>query len=323
MNGKPRLAIIGTGSISDFHVAAAKAVGFSVDHIAASPKSVTIDTFANKHLISNTWSSPIELAESWDHWDAIVLATTTEALAPLVELAMRSKKPVLTEKPVGVSSKQISHLVENSENVLVGFNRRYYAPIQEAKRFIEMGGPSIVHVELPESVPWSIELGRRDNKQVRLNSVHGFDLVNYLFPHDVNTFSCDRHMLPGSRGGVLVTHSQKGDICTIAANWNAPANFSITIDRDDERFELRPLEYGFRYQGMESVEPTKESPIRKYIPQIIHRYPPDSESIEYKPGFIGQYREFLLMIDDEKPKIGATLHDAKIALQFAEALISG
>jgi len=323
VSGKPRLAIIGTGSISDFHVAAAKAVGFSVDHVAASLNSVTVATFAKRHSISNTWSSPIELAKSQDQWDAIVLATTTEALAQLVELAMGSKKPVLAEKPVGVNSKQIGHLVENSENVLVGFNRRYYAPVQEAKRFIERGGPSIVRVELPESVPWNVELGRRDNKQVRLNSVHGFDLVNYLFPHGASTLSFDRYLLPDSRGGVLVTNSRKGDICMIAANWNAPANFSITIDRDDERFELRPLEYGFRYQGMESVEPSKELPIRKYIPQIIDKYLPDSESIQNKPGFIGQYRELLLMVSGQKPIIGANLHDAKIALQFAEALISG
>lgn len=323
MSQKPRLAIIGTGSISDFHVAAATSIGFSVDHVAASPNSSTIATFAKKHLISNTWSSPIELVESFHQWDAIVLATTTEAQTQLVELAMRSEKPVLAEKPVGISSKQIEHLVEHSENVLVGFNRRYYAPVQEAKKFVDMGGPCIVRVELPESAPWNVELGRRDNKQVRLNSVHGFDLLNYLFPHDAKTLNFNRYLLPDSRGGVLVTNSKKGDICTIVANWNAPANFSITIDRDEERFELRPLEYGFRYQGMESVEPSKDSPIRKYIPQIVDRYLPNLESVEFKPGFIGQYRELLLMINGEKPRIGATLQDAKIALQFAEALISG
>ena len=323
MSRKPRLAIIGTGSISDFHVVAAKAVGFSVDHVAASPNSSTIDTFAKKYLISNTWNSPTELAKSQDQWDAIVLATKTEALTQLVELAMRSKKPVLAEKPVGMNSKEIEHLVEYSENVLVGFNRRYYAPVQEAKRFIDVGGPCIVRVELPESVPWNVELGRRDSKQVRLNSVHGFDLLNYLFPHDVKTLSFDRYILPDSRGGVLVTNSKRGDICTVIANWNAPANFSITIDRDEERFELRPLEYGFRYRGMESVEPSKDSPIRKYIPQITDQCPPDLESVEFKPGFIGQYRDLLRMIKGEKPRIGATLQDAKIALQFAEALISG
>ena len=47
--------------------------------------------------------------------------------------------------------------------------------------------------------------------------------------------------------------SSRGDICTISANWNAPANFAMTIDRDGERFELRPLEFGTRYHGMKVV----------------------------------------------------------------------
>jgi hypothetical protein len=42
-----------------------------------------------------------------------------------------------------------------------------------------------------------------------------------------------------------------------------------------------------------------------------------------KPGFLGQYQALMNKIQGKHSDVAATLHDAKIALQFAEALISG
>lgn len=321
MTGQARLAIIGTGEIAGFHVSAARAAGFTVEHVAARPNSTTPKLFGQKYEIPHVWLDPFELIRQSSLWDAVILATSTEAMVPLVELAIETGKPVLAEKPVGINSLTLTHLVNRSAPVLVGFNRRFYTPVQAAKKFIESGGPCLMHLELPEDVPIDAQSDIRDLKAVRLNSVHGFDLVNYLASgltimdvHHVQTVG-DR------RGGVLVLRSSKGDICTVSANWNAPANFSLTIDRDGERFELRPLEYGALYRGMRVVEPTPETPIRKYVPQRIAEVLPDQESVNFKPGFVAQCRALLDLIDGKRSPIAAGLCDAQFALEIAEAIM--
>lgn len=316
-----RLAIIGTGEIAGFHVSAARESGFAVEHVAARPESSTTKLFGQILEIPHIWSDPNDLIRQSSLWDAIILAVSTEAMVPLVELAIGTGKPVLAEKPVGMTSRALSHLVDSNAPVLVGFNRRFYTPVQEAKKFIESGGPCLMHLELPEDVPIDRQNSFRDLKSGRLNSVHGFDLVNYLASgltivdlHHVQTVN-------ERKGSVLVLRSSRGDLCTISAIWNAPANFSLTIDRGGERFELRPLEYGALYRGMRVVEPTVDAPIRKYLPQRVIEIPPDQDSIKFKPGFVAQCRALLDLTNGTRSPIAAGLRDAQVALSFAETLM--
>jgi predicted dehydrogenase len=321
MKVQARLAIVGTGEIAGFHVSAAREAGFVVEHVAARPNSTTVKLFGQKLEIPQVWSDPISLIHQSSLWDAIILAVSTEAMVPLVELAIETGKPVLAEKPVGITSRTLSHLVGSNAPVLVGFNRRFYTPVQAAKNFIETGGPCLMHLELPEDVPIDRQTGFRDLKSVRLNSVHGFDLVNYLAS---GLTIVDVHHVQGvneRKGGILVLRSPRGDLCTISANWNAPANFSLAIDRDGERFELRPLEYGAIYRGMHVVEPTIETPIRKYLPQRVIEVLPDQDSIDFKPGFVAQCRALLDLTEGKRSPIAAGLRDAQIALKMAETLM--
>lgn len=321
MKGNARLAIVGTGEIAGFHVSAAREAGFFVEHVAARPNSSTSKLFGQIHEIPHVWSDPNDLIRQSSLWDAIILAVSTEAMVPLVELAIETGKPVLAEKPVGITSRTLSHLVDSNAPVMVGFNRRFYTPVQAAKNFIESGGPCLMHLELPEDVPIDRLTGFRDLKSVRLNSVHGFDLVNYLASGLTIVDVHHVQVVSERKGGVLVLRSPRGDLCTISANWNTPANFSLAIDRDGERFELRPLEYGAIYRGMRVVEPTIDTPIRKYLPQRAFEILPDQDSIKFKPGFVAQCRALLDLIDGIRSPIAAELRDAQVALSFAETLM--
>lgn len=321
MTDQARLAIIGSGEIAGFHVAAARRAGFVVENVAARPNSTTAKLFAEKFEIPHVWSDPSDLIRESNLWDAVILAVQTETMVPLLELAMETGKSILAEKPVGLTSGALSHLVDTSAPVMVGFNRRFYTPVQAAKEFVEIGGPCLMHLELPEDVPIDQNTGFRDLRSVRLNSVHGFDLVNYLASgleivevHHVQTVG-------KKRGGLVVLRSARGDVCSISANWNAPANFSLAIDRDGERFELRPLEYGAIYRGMRVVEPTTETPIRKYLPQRVEEVLPDQDSINFKPGFVAQCRALLDLTGGKRSSIAANLSDAKSALEIAESIM--
>ena len=284
MTNPSRLAIVGSGEIANFHVAAAKSAGFDVVGVAARKNSQTVNAFAQTHAIEKVWSDPTELVASGE-WDALILAASTEAVIPLLKQALDVGKPVLVEKPISTSSSEL------------------------------------IHLQLPESVSYDQKSNTWDTKFVRLNSVHGFDLANFL----TGGLTIESTIRVGStedrRGGVVVMSSSRGDICTISANWNAPANFAMTIDRDGERFELRPLEFGTRYQGMQVVEPTNEIPIRRYLPKEVEQFPPDQRSLDFKPGFVAQCEALAGLVRGEHSDIAATINDAYRALLVAEALL--
>jgi predicted dehydrogenase len=318
-----RLAIIGTTDIAVAHLNASRAAGFDVVHIAGSPQSATAPKFAKTHGIGKVWDDPMVLAGDKDAWDALIIASSTESMIGLVAVAAKTGKPVLAEKPIGYTSSSLDPLLPANKNVVVGFNRRFYPSVQEAKLFIASGAPCLLHLELPESVQVDSKTGTRDVSRVTTNSTHGLDLINYVTGgltiesvHSVGSAG-------DNRGRVLIARSKRGDLCSVSASWNAPANFSLTIDRGNERFELRPLEIGALYRGMEVVPPTVETPLRTYKPIKVTNFAPSDDNNALKPGFLGQSQALLNQIDGKHSDVAATLQDAKIALQFAEALISG
>ena len=323
MSSAKRLAIIGTTNIAVAHLDAARAVGFDVVHVAGSPQSVTAPKFAKNHGISRVWDDPMALAADKDAWDAIVIASSTNSMIGLLAAAMSTGKPVLAEKPIGHTSSSLDPLLTSTENVLVGFNRRFYSSVQEAKLFVASGAPCLLHLELPESVLVDTETGLRDLNRVTTNSTHGLDLIKYITGGLAIESVYSVGVVGDEQGRVLIAKSQRGDLCSVSANWNAPANFSLTIDRGDERFELRPLEMGALYRGMEVAPPTPETPLRTYKPIKVINFVPSGDDSTLKPGFLGQCEALMNKIEGKHSDIAATLHDAKIALQFAEALISG
>ena len=323
MSSAKRLAIIGTTNIAVAHLDAARAVGFDVVHVAGSPQSVTAPKFAKTHGISRVWADPMALAADKDAWDAIVIASSTNSMIELLAAAVSTGKPVLAEKPIGHTSSSLDPLLTSTENVLVGFNRRFYSSVQEAKRFIASGEPCLLHLELPESVLVDTETGLQDVRRVTTNSTHGLDLINYITGGLAIESVYSVGIAGDKQGRVLITKSQRGDLCSVSANWNAPANFSLTIDRGNERFELRPLEMGALYRGMEVVPPTAETPVRTYKPIKVTDFVLSDKNSTLKPGFLGQCQALMNKIEGKHSDVAATLHDAKIALQFAEALISG
>jgi len=75
--------------------------------------------------------------------EAVIVATINAALAEIAAAAIRAGKPVLVEKPAGISSKQIDELITlaNRHKVCarVGFNHRYHPAFIKAREIFESG----------------------------------------------------------------------------------------------------------------------------------------------------------------------------------------
>jgi predicted dehydrogenase len=264
------------------------------------------------------WSDPIALATSGE-WDAMIIASAAESMAELLQCAMKSNNAVLVEKPVVLESQLFDQFHDSTDRVIVGFNRRFYAAVLEAKKFVSERPACLIQLHVPESILLKSD-GAWDYSRVKTNSTHAFDLLSFIAGglHDLKIDSVFRDSK--KIGAVATARSNRGDVCSIVANWNAPANFALTIDSGDERFELKPLEDGVLYKGIEIVQ-AGSSGRRTYAPKKIASFVEPNDSDVYKPGFLGQAQALFDLTNGESSTVAATLKDAKAALLFAEALI--
>ena len=75
--------------------------------------------------------------------DAVIVATINSALTEVSAAAICAGKPVLVEKPVGVSVRQVDELIALADRhgacVRIGFNHRYHPAFIKAREILESG----------------------------------------------------------------------------------------------------------------------------------------------------------------------------------------
>jgi predicted dehydrogenase len=85
------------------------------------------------------WQAILDLQEV----EAVIVATTNDALAPIARAAVLAGKHVLVEKPAARTLAELEDLVEaarrSAVTVRVGFNHRYHPALQKARELFEAG----------------------------------------------------------------------------------------------------------------------------------------------------------------------------------------
>jgi predicted dehydrogenase len=129
-----------------------------------------------------------------------IVATDTELMAAHAVLLMQcGVRKILLEKPGGVDQQDIQHVnriaAETKSDVVIAYNRRFYAAVLELKnRIVEDGGLKSVFFDFTEW-PFKIEALPYPEKVkqnwILRNSSHVIDLVFYLAgsPREFNSFS--------------------------------------------------------------------------------------------------------------------------------------
>lgn len=311
-----KIGIIGSGNIAPFHIEAILANGLDLAYLASSPNSIRGRQLAEKYKVPNFFNNAQDLIANSD-WDGLVIVASTEVSLAYLEIASRHLKPILIEKPVSLTSKELNKEFVNSSKILVGYNRRFYENISYLKNVLYDFGPCLINVEIPQELKY--KNSQFPMFEVLSNSVHMFDTLRYLCGDiEIN----DTKHLSGL-GTQVSLRSKRGDLISMTLNYNSPANFSISIDCFPKKYVLKPLEVLTEYCGMKVLEPDASVPVRRYQPVIeMQRF---SENIlsGIKPGFKNQYQEFSSMVHGNPRKIGASLNDALAAIKLAEEVTKG
>jgi predicted dehydrogenase len=314
---KYNLAMLGTGDIANFHIEAFRRAGFQVNMCASRENSKNAEHFAKTHSIENCYGDPHELIEDHKNWDVILLAIKTEQNPQYLAKIFDLNKLCLIEKPVSINLKLLeSYNSFSNAKIRVAYNRRFYKTIQIAKEFIKNNSPVTCRMELPEYVNYE-SINKYEG--VLGNSVHGIDLLRYLFG-ELEIITNTKLYSPAGR--ICILKSDNKDKIDLLLNWNSPSNFSLNIEADGKRLELKPFETVKLFQGMNIIEPTDDLPIRRYIPNVIEEstsFP--SKNSNFKPGFVEQAIEMKSILEGNKPKISAGLIDAYKVQQITQSIL--
>jgi predicted dehydrogenase len=311
-----RAALVGCGRIAGAHVSALRAAGVEVTSVTGREGSERAPAFAAEQGIRRVHRSIDELAAD-DGWDVAVVAITPAAGPAAVAALGPTGRPILLEKPGATSPAELEALRPWADQLLLGYNRRFYAPVRRAAALLAERGPALVEVVLPESVP---EPGDAAAARDRLltNGTHLTDLLLHLLgPIDVVGTApvAAGHATPAT--SALGT-TPRGDAVQLALAWDSPDNARVTIHWQGSRYELKPIERGRELRGMDVVEPTPGLPLRSYEPIVVAEVVADATE---KPGFAEQAAALAARAQGRDPGPAARLDDGIAALRLAEALL--
>ncbi len=225
----------------------------------------------------------------------VINAVGIDKLSEVTLLLLKNGcKKLLIEKPGVAYAGEIDELVsvqkENQAQILLAYNRRFYASVLEAKKIIaEDGGVRSLNFEFTE---WSHVIEKIEGKtKAELenwflgNSTHVIDLAFYLggSPKEISTYysgekELNWHPASSNYSGAGITKNNA--LFSYHANWKAPGRFSVEILTNKHRLIFRPLEK-LQIQNIGSVA-------INFVEGIDY-----SLDEKYKPGLYNQTKLFL------------------------------
>jgi predicted dehydrogenase len=221
---------------------------------------------------------------------AIVAVGVDDLCSAASGLARCGVKRILVEKPGALRRSELERLAEEAaladREILIGYNRRYYASVLKARELIEEdGGLRSITFEFTE---WSHQIEKLStNEKIKArwllaNSSHVIDLAFYLAgrPREWKCYhkgGLNWHPTASAFAGAGITENDV--LFSYHANWNGPGRWGVEAVTEKSRYILRPLE--------------KLQVMRKGSVAIEAAEIDDDLDLRYKAGLYRQVADFL------------------------------
>ena len=134
-----KLGIIGCGLIGNKRASAALECGAKITAVM-DKSSTAADALAGRvgAVVLNDWKAILS-----SDVDAVIVATTHDALAPISLAAVEAGKHVMVEKPAGLNLSEVALLAAAATRcrriIKVGFSYRFHPAIAKAKEMVDAG----------------------------------------------------------------------------------------------------------------------------------------------------------------------------------------
>ena len=253
--------------------------------------------------------------------DAVLICTSTDTHASLIEQAARAGKHIFCEKPIALDLEAIDQALavvgEAGVSLQIGFNRRFDPNFAEAKRLVDEGVLGTVHIVRitsrdPEPPPPGYVAS--SGGMFLDMSIHDFDMARFIVGSEIEEVYAG--------GGVLIDPAigDAGDIDTAVVTLRFANGALGTIDNSrqavygyDQRLEV------FGEKGQISVaNPKLHTAVQSLArgdsaPPLMHFF-----LERYADSFVAEIRDFVNAIQNgtEPPVTGV---DGRAPVQIALA----
>jgi predicted dehydrogenase len=318
-----RVAIVGCGLIGHKR---ARALADSRLVAVADTNEARARQLAEQHpgcAAGSHWEATVARADV----DVVVVATTNQALAPVMLAALRHGKHVLVEKPAARSANELAPLLPAARAagaiVKVGFNHRFHPALQKAKEIFESGalGP-LLYVRgryghggrLGYDREWRADPAVAGGGELLDQGVHLIDLARWFAGDFVEV---EGHIgtyfwkMPVEDNGFALLKTARGQVAWLHASCTEWKNlFCFEVFGRDGKLQVDGL--GGSY-GVERLS---------WYRMLPHMGPPETTIWEY-PGedrsWQLEYAYFLECVRERRQPAGG-LPDAFAALQVVQRL---
>ncbi len=186
-----RVGIIGAGRIGKLH---AENLAFSVRN--ATPVAITDIIRAAAEETAVRCNIPVaddyQIIFRNPEIDAIVICSSTDTHAQLVEQAAAAGKHIFCEKPIDLDLAKIKRALRAAEKAgvkfQVGFNRRFDSNFRRIKELIvsgQIGEPHLLRITSRDPAPPPVEYIASSGGIFLDMTIHDFDMARYLVAREV------------------------------------------------------------------------------------------------------------------------------------------
>ncbi len=237
-----RFALIGAGRIGRLHagnLAAEPRVRFTAVADVATAAAEEVAAAHGARVVS------VEAAVADADIDAVLIASSTDSHADLIERAARAGKAILCEKPIDLDTQRARQAVAVAEDsgvpLAIGFNRRFDSNFRALKTRLEageIGQLETVAITSRDPEPPPIEYLRTSGGLFRDMMIHDFDMLRWLTGEDaVELHAMAANLIDPAIGAVgdvdtaIVTlRMASGRLCQITTSRRAAYGYDQRIE---------------------------------------------------------------------------------------------
>ncbi len=315
------LGVIGVGRIGRLHVQNI------VSHIPQARVVAVADVIedaakqvAASHGIPDAYGDPRFIMER-DDIDAVVICSSTNTHADLIEMAADAGKHAFCEKPLDLNVDRVRQVLKKVEaagiKLQVGFQRRFDPSFRRARDLIaegKIGDPHIVRITSRDPAPPPIEYIKVSGGIFLDMTIHDFDMSRFLLNDEAAEIF--------AQGGVMVDPAigEAGDLDTAVISMRFRNGALVTIDNSrravygyDQRVEV------FGSEGMIAVGNKLPDQVTWVNEAGQHRSKPVYFFIErYTEAYIAEMKAFVeAILKDEQPAVSGFDGLAPVVMGYA------
>ena len=320
---KVNIGIIGAGRIARLHTGN---LAHSIPEAKILAVADVVEDMALKlaadFQIPAAYADPRKILED-KSIDAVLICSSSDTHAQLMEEAAAAKKHIFCEKPIALDLAKIDHALaavkQAGVKLQVGFNRRFDPSFKHVRELVaagDLGTPHILRITSRDPAPPPMVYVKVSGGIFLDMTIHDFDTARFLMGSEVEEIF--------AAGSVLVDPAigQAGDLDTAVITLRFANGALGVIDNSreasygyDQRVEV------FGSKGMAQAANKTPDTVIQSDAAAVHTSKPVFFFLErYGDAFAAEMREFVLAVANDKPTpVGGI--DGRIAVLMGYAAL--